>query len=125
MTPNLGQGGNQAIESAAVLVSCLVDFLRGREEDVGEKGKFGERGVEEVLREYQDLRKERTRRFVNVSGLVTRNEALETLKHVLRFLYTEPLSGEALAGELFLSFLFHFSFRFGDWSIESMKDNTC
>lgn len=37
--------------------------------------------------------------FVKLSGAVTRNDALATLKHTLRFLYMEPLSGEMMAGE--------------------------
>lgn len=37
--------------------------------------------------------------FVKLSGAVTRNDALATLKHTIRFLYMEPLSGEMMAGE--------------------------
>ncbi|KUJ12473.1 FAD/NAD(P)-binding domain-containing protein [Mollisia scopiformis] len=91
MTPNLGQGGNQAIESAAVLTNCLVEMLDGQEGNVD----LGE--LQGALRKYQDLRQRRAEKFIRLSGMITRNEALETLRHVLRFLYFEPLSGEMLA----------------------------
>lgn len=94
MTPNLGQGGNQAIESAAVLTNCLFEMFQASNEP-----KTGIEKLKEALQTYQSLRQKRAKKFVSLSGLVTRNEALATLKHTLRFLYTEPLSGEMLAGE--------------------------
>ncbi|KAE8445117.1 hypothetical protein EG329_013719 [Mollisiaceae sp. DMI_Dod_QoI] len=93
MTPNLGQGGNQAIESAAVLTNCLLDLLNSTESSA----KIGLEELQNGLKKYQDLRKARARKFVDLSGMITRNEALETLRHVLRFLYFGPLSGEILA----------------------------
>jgi FAD dependent monooxygenase len=94
MTPNMGQGGNQAIESAAVLTNCLVEMLaRNKTKDVG----IGE--VENALKKYQSIRQKRSKRFVDLSGALTRNEALATWKNTLRFLYMEPLSAEVMAGE--------------------------
>jgi FAD dependent monooxygenase len=94
MAPNLGQGGNQATESAAVLTNCLWEMLDAVE------GKKVERGeLEKTLMRYQDLRQKRAKKFVDLSGMLTRNDALATLSHTLTFLYFEPLSGEMLAGE--------------------------
>jgi FAD dependent monooxygenase len=96
MTPNLGQGGNQAIESAAVLTNCLVNMLAtqkpGKDLGIGE--------IESSLKRYQNIRQKRSKRFVDLSGALTRNEALATWKNTLRFLYVEPLSAEVMAGEL-------------------------
>jgi FAD dependent monooxygenase len=97
MTPNLGQGGNQAIESAAVLTNCLVEML-ARNQISGKNLGIGE--IENALKKYQSIRQKRSRRFVDLSGALTRNEALATWRNTLRFLYMEPLSGEVMAGEL-------------------------
>jgi FAD dependent monooxygenase len=95
MTPNMGQGGNQAIESAAVLTNCLVEMLaRNQNSGIG----IGE--IESALKKYQSIRQKRSKRFVDLSGALTRNEALATWKNTLRFLYMEPLSAEVMAGEL-------------------------
>jgi FAD dependent monooxygenase len=96
MTPNLGQGGNQAIESAAVLTNCLVEML-ARNQKSGKEVGIGE--IESSLQKYQSIRQKRSKRFVDLSGALTRNEALATWKNTLRFLYMEPLSGEVMAGE--------------------------
>lgn len=48
MTPNMGQGGNQAIESAAVLTNCLRDMLEGQKGDEVELEE-----VEYALLKYQ------------------------------------------------------------------------
>lgn len=90
----MGQGGNQAIESAAVLTNCLVDMLG---KNPGTKPKLEE--LEKTLKQYQTLRQKRAKKFVDVSGLITRDDALATLRHTLRFLYTKPISGEAIAGK--------------------------
>jgi FAD dependent monooxygenase len=91
MTPNLGQGGNQAIEGVAVLTNCLTEVLDG-EAVALEK-------IEVALVKYQRLRKMRAKRFIDLSGLVTRDEAMATLRHTLKFLYMPPLSSERLAGK--------------------------
>ncbi|KAH8684733.1 hypothetical protein BGZ60DRAFT_398209 [Tricladium varicosporioides] len=92
MTPNMGQGGNQAIESVATLTNCLVDMLV-------KAGKTGPTTaeVEKALQRYQKLRKRRAAMFVKLSALVTRDEALDTLSHTLRFLFLEPFNGEQVA----------------------------
>jgi 2-polyprenyl-6-methoxyphenol hydroxylase-like FAD-dependent oxidoreductase len=63
MTPNLGQGGCQAIEDALVLARCLTPK--------------GER-VEESLRRYEALRIPRTRFIVNASRRIGRMFQIES-----------------------------------------------
>ena len=89
----MGQGGNQAIESAAVLTNCLLELLN---QSPGSKPKADD--LQATLQQYQSLRQKRAKRFVDLSGMITRNDALATLRHTLRFLYFEPMSGKALAG---------------------------
>lgn len=95
MTPNLGQGGNQAIEGAAVLTNCLLDMLSGLHGDGVEMEK-----IESTLLKYQKSRQKRAKAFVDVSGLVTRAEAMATLRHTLKFLYMPLPSSEMLTGKL-------------------------
>lgn len=59
MTPNLGQGGNQALEDAATLVALL------RQSD-------GPDGIEAALAEYDRLRRPRTQRIARQAGLLGR-----------------------------------------------------
>ena len=95
MTPNLGQGGNQAIEGAAVLTNCLLEMLERTKGDAVALEK-----IEHILLKYQKLREKRAKNFIDVSGLVTRDEAMATLRHTLRFLYMPLPSSEMLAGRL-------------------------
>jgi FAD dependent monooxygenase len=90
----MGQGGNQAIESAAVLTNCLLDLFSKTSEP---KPRLSD--LEQTLKQYQAIRQRRAKKFVDLSGMITRNEALATLRHTIRLLYSEPLSGEVLAGE--------------------------
>jgi len=88
----LGQGGNQAIESAAVLTNCLLEMLTETDNPTSEE-------IETTLRKYQDLRKRRAKQFVKVSGLISRDDSLATLRHTLRFLYLPLPSAEENAGK--------------------------
>jgi len=88
----LGQGGNQAIESAAVLTNCLLDMLK---QTPGQRPSLTAIGAS--FQKYQHLRQRRAKRFIDVSAIVTRVDSLATLGDTLRFLYTEPMSGEVLA----------------------------
>ena len=89
----MGQGGNQALESASVLANCLVDLHH--------QNSYQEPAIEDIentLKRYQILRQKRAKKFVDLSGAITRDEAMATLRHTIRFLFMEPLDGEALAG---------------------------
>ncbi|KAG9238895.1 hypothetical protein BJ875DRAFT_286232 [Amylocarpus encephaloides] len=94
MTPNMGQGGNQAIESAATLTNCLLELL-----STSTTSHPSEADLATTLTKYQDLRKGRAEMFVKLSNLVTRDESLATLRHVLRFLYYPPLNSKQYAGK--------------------------
>ncbi|CAG8959011.1 hypothetical protein HYFRA_00012170 [Hymenoscyphus fraxineus] len=87
MTPNLGQGGNQAIESAATLTNTLHTLLTTTPHPTTSQ-------LSAALKKYQDLRTQRSKLFVKLSGVVTRDDALADLRNVLRFLYVPPLEKE-------------------------------
>lgn len=97
MTPNFGQGGNQAIESAAVLTNCLVELL-------GQKptGHPSLPSLEAALQKYQDMRRERANMFVQLSAAITRHEAQATLSDTLRFHYKPPTT--ELSASMFQAF---------------------
>jgi FAD dependent monooxygenase len=89
----MGQGGNQALESVAVLANCLVEL---RHETSYQEPTIED--IEHTLKRYQTLRQKRAKKFVDLSGAITRAEAMATLRHTIRFLFVEPLDGEAVAG---------------------------
>lgn len=62
MTPNLGQGGNQALEDAATLVALLS----------GPGGPAGPGDIDAALDRYDRLRRPRTRRIARQAGLLGR-----------------------------------------------------
>lgn len=85
----LGQGGNQAIESCAALTNCLMELSPSAQ-------KPSSQSLETAFLKYQNLRKKRAKTFVDISGLTTRDEALDNLKHTLRFLYLPMLNAEQM-----------------------------
>ena len=95
MTPNMGQGLNQAIEGAAVLTNCLLDMLRRTK---GERVDIEQ--IEQTLRKYRESREKRVQSFIDVSGLVTRDQAMPTLEHTLKFLFLPLPSSQLVAGKL-------------------------
>jgi hypothetical protein len=94
MTPNLGQGGNQAIEGAAVLTNCLLEML-----DCLKVESIELEVIEKTLLKYQRLRAKRAQKFIEVSGIITRDEAMATLRHTLKFLYMPLPSSDMIAGK--------------------------
>ncbi|KAH8807124.1 hypothetical protein F5884DRAFT_879800 [Xylogone sp. PMI_703] len=92
MTPNLGQGGNQSIESVAVLTNALFELL-GR----NERPHPPISDLEIAFLKYQNKRKARAARFVEISGKLTRYEALATPSIAHRFLHSELLTTSTLA----------------------------
>lgn len=63
MTPNLGQGGNQALEDAATLVTLLSG-------SGGPDGAGGPDGIDAALAEFDRLRRPRTRRIARQARLL-------------------------------------------------------
>lgn len=97
-----GQGGNQAIESVAVLTNCLVEVLSSLKSKTHRPSDLD---MYAALQKYQHLRQDRSKTFVNLSGIITRDEALDTLSHTLRFLFFPPFTTEQLSGELHLYYI--------------------
>lgn len=85
----MGQGGNNAIESAAFLANSLNDRLQKN------SGKLDTSDIEEVFSYYQKGRKERVNHIYQLAGRSTRMEAMATFKHVVIGRYLYPKLGEA------------------------------
>ena len=64
MTPNLGQGGNQAMEDAATLAALLAG--------AADAGAADEAGIDAALAEYDRLRRPRTQRIAHRAGVLGR-----------------------------------------------------
>ncbi|KAG4432184.1 hypothetical protein IFR05_012329 [Cadophora sp. M221] len=97
MTPNMGQGGNQAIESAAVLTNCLLEMLtmnsnsfKNMSTSEGMTTAVQISEIKDSLERYQDLRQLRAKMVVGFSANLTRRDALDTLAYTLQFLFLQP-----------------------------------
>ncbi|KAH6989863.1 hypothetical protein EDB80DRAFT_881882 [Ilyonectria destructans] len=91
MTPNIGAGGNAAIESAAALANSIKGMVdrHGCEQP-------SESDIEECLRGYQKCREERAAAVVDTSGKLTRLQALRGPFDRVFFRYLLPNSGDFL-----------------------------
>ncbi|KAL2015409.1 hypothetical protein VTK56DRAFT_5533 [Thermocarpiscus australiensis] len=109
-TPNLGVGGNSAIESVAVLangIKRLADSYAG----TGRRPTLQE--IERFLADYQKTRELRAMRAVDLSGAVTRAQTLHgpASRFFVRFLlprfsdFISDTMGEAIIGAEKLDFL--------------------
>ncbi|KAL8636015.1 MAG: hypothetical protein Q9228_006546, partial [Teloschistes exilis] len=89
MTPNIGQGANSAIESAAVLANNLNDMIRRR----GIKAPTTKQ-LESSLKAFADSRLPRAKDTVKSAGFLTRLQARDGIG--LRFLgrYIVPFAGD-------------------------------
>jgi 2-polyprenyl-6-methoxyphenol hydroxylase-like FAD-dependent oxidoreductase len=67
MTPDLGQGGNQALEDAATLVRLLTPTATA---EAGELLPTGATVLEAALREYDRLRRRRTQSVARLAGRI-------------------------------------------------------
>jgi hypothetical protein len=88
MTPNLGVGGNAAIESAAALVNCLS------------KSKnliTSQAKIEAALNEFYQKRHPRANSLVKAANNLTRLEALSTLPNKIMAIHVIPAPGDFLA----------------------------
>jgi len=93
----IGQGGNQAIESAAVLTNCLMEVF-SKIPDPTQRPTMSD--LEPAFKKFQTIRWKRARMFIKMSGLITRTEANAKLSDTIRLLFTKPLSTEFIAGKL-------------------------
>lgn len=85
MTPNLGAGGNSAIESAAVLANCLAKLSDPNQKE-----------IQEVLQRFEVLRRPRANAICEAANMLTRLEAFATLPHKWAALYAIPMLGDFL-----------------------------
>ncbi|KAK7931126.1 FAD binding domain protein [Apiospora marii] len=77
MTPNLGLGGNTAIES----VASLVNLLHAAVQQAGSGSKPGPEAVEKLLSDYQAERRPRVKEAFDLSKSVTRFQARDSPFH--------------------------------------------
>jgi hypothetical protein len=91
MTPNLGQGGNSAIESAAALSNSLKRLLSNA---TYERPSFED--VTHSLRSFQKIREVRAKGAFEMSNKMTRVEAMKGLPERMLALYIAPYTGDWL-----------------------------
>jgi 2-polyprenyl-6-methoxyphenol hydroxylase-like FAD-dependent oxidoreductase len=91
MTPNMGSGGNSAIESAAALANSLHELLSQPSSDCSLIGN-----VRQALDKYQNSRSIRASATVKVSNLVTRLHAVRGLIEYILAHYLMPNAGDLL-----------------------------
>jgi len=92
MTPNVGYGGNAAIESAAALANVIKKMA-----DKADEGHLIEGQIEKHLSSYQESRKQRADAVVKVSADVTRLQSLQLGAHRAFVRYALPYTGDFLA----------------------------
>ncbi|CZR68336.1 related to hydroxylase [Phialocephala subalpina] len=92
MTPNMGQGGNSAIESAAALANSLHEINEGNKRAKPSLGK-----LRNALKRYEQSRQFRAKRICDTANDLTRLEAFATLKHKIIGKYILPRAGDFLA----------------------------
>ncbi|KAJ8117535.1 hypothetical protein OPT61_g1299 [Boeremia exigua] len=89
MTPNMGAGGNAAIETAAALANELKKMV-----DAAEKGKPGFNEIRDRLGNYQKLRDARLTATLKAANGLTRMQSLATMKDKFRAFWLLPNSGD-------------------------------
>lgn len=87
MTPNFGQGGNSALESAAVLASCLSVLSTTTQVTSSST-------LESILSTYAATRRPRAAEMVDISGFVTRIHALDGWPRSIFCRYIAPQCGD-------------------------------
>lgn len=90
MTPNMGAGGNAAIETAAALANELKKIS-----DTAEKGTPSYDNIKAHLGSYQKLRDTRLTAVLEAANNLTRVHALATLKHKILAFWVFPNMGDA------------------------------
>ena len=92
MTPNIGQGGNAAIESSAALSNSLKRLMSNTS---SAQASFEE--ITHSLRTFQQTREVRARRTFEIANMMTRVEALKGLSERIVAFYVSPNTGDWLA----------------------------
>jgi hypothetical protein len=92
MTPNMGAGGNSAIETAAALANEIKKMV-----DVAEKGKPSFSAIQAHLGNYQKIRETRITAVLAAANGLTRIHALKTFKDKLFALWILPMAGDTVS----------------------------
>ncbi|PIG69629.1 monooxygenase [Aspergillus arachidicola] len=92
MTPNLGQGGNSAIESAASLANTLASLI-----EVSRQPRVSVKDLNDYLKPWQKKRQDRVKDVFKSAHDLTRLEALATWKDKCIALYLFPYISSYLA----------------------------
>ncbi|CZS99224.1 uncharacterized protein RCO7_00515 [Rhynchosporium graminicola] len=87
MTPNLGAGGNAAIESAAALANSLATLP---------KHTLSVPQIQHVLRAFYDQRHDRANKTLESANKLTRVEALSNFGHKIMAFYVFPYLGDLI-----------------------------
>ncbi|KAL4797993.1 FAD/NAD(P)-binding domain-containing protein [Aspergillus venezuelensis] len=88
MTPNLGQGGNSAIESAASLANTIVHLLEPTSSEPLQKPTTSE--LHASLQKWQSNRRPRAQRIFEQANTLTRLEAVDTFADKIKAHYLMP-----------------------------------
>lgn len=94
-TPNIGQGGNNAIEIAATLANVLTELASAA-------SPRGHTDIEKKLATVPQRRKSRAKATFEIANLVTRLEALKGSVEKFLIFYVMPLTGDWLANQMAL-----------------------
>ncbi|PLB46161.1 FAD/NAD(P)-binding domain-containing protein [Aspergillus steynii IBT 23096] len=97
MTPNMGQGGNSAIESAALLANYLVQLNNQKD--------FSQSAIESCLQAWETARQPRVNAICEGANKLTRTEALASPKDRSTALYLLPWMQRFLADKLSRGFI--------------------
>jgi 2-polyprenyl-6-methoxyphenol hydroxylase-like FAD-dependent oxidoreductase len=87
MTPNLGQGGNSAIEGVAILVNELHKLLQEHPNPTSQQ-------IDQAFRVYRDKHKKRVKGIFKEAKSLTRQHALDGFLNKLIALYATRLFSE-------------------------------
>ncbi|GLA28301.1 hypothetical protein AnigIFM63326_005872 [Aspergillus niger] len=94
MTPNLGQGGNSAIESAASLANSLSTLVHGPTKPTKDI-----RDIHQCMQAWQNIRQKRLDHISQSAYKLTRKEALSGLKEKIIGLYLLPYLSQYLVDQ--------------------------
>lgn len=97
-TPNIGAGGNHAIESAAALANELYNLA-----NLPGPPTIGE--IQSAMTSYHSQRKARAKTTFRVSNMVTRLEAMRSKKGQFYVLYIQPRLGDWLGNIMSMDLL--------------------
>jgi hypothetical protein len=95
MTPNMGAGGNAAIETAAALANELKKMV-----DTAEKGRPSYETIQKHLGNYQKLREKRVTAILTAANGLTRIHGLKTWTDRLFAFWILPYGGDVVSNQI-------------------------